>query len=75
MAHNVSRGLTLLHIFDPLSKTRFLIDTGAEVSVLHATASQCSLSLALHLYAANGTKIPVFLWKTMVMEAQSNPFL
>ena len=47
---------------------RFLIDTGAEVSILPASASHRSLPPALHLYAANGTKIPVFKRKTMLVE-------
>ena len=67
-AHNTRHASTLLHIFDPLSKTRFLIDTGAEVSVLPATASPRSLPPALHLYAFDGTKIPVFSRKTMQVE-------
>ena len=68
VAHNVRCASTLLYIFDPLSKTSFLIDAGAEVSVLPAMASQHSLPLALHLYAVNSTKIPVFLHKTMMVE-------
>ena len=66
--HNVRLALTLLHIFDPLSKTRLLIDTDAEVSFVPATASQRSLPPALHLYAANGITIPVFSLKTMLVE-------
>lgn len=57
----------LLHI-DPLFKTRFLIDSGAEVSVLPATASPCYLPPALHLYAVNNTKNAVYTRKTMVLE-------
>ena len=66
--HNTRHASTLLHIFDPFSKTRFLIDTGVEVSVLPSTASQRSLSPALHLYSANGIKIPVFSHKTMQVQ-------
>ena len=39
---------------------KFLINTGAEVSVLPATASQKTLSPVTHLYVANGIKVPVY---------------
>ncbi|KAK3894821.1 hypothetical protein Pcinc_001443 [Petrolisthes cinctipes] len=59
---------TLLHIFDRRSHTKFLVDTGADVSVLPATASQRSLPPSLHLYAANGTKIPVYSRQTVHLD-------
>ena len=59
---------TLLYIFDHQSRTKFLVDTGAEVSVLPATASQRSLPPSLHLYAANGSKIPVYSRKTVQVD-------
>ncbi|KAK3880443.1 hypothetical protein Pcinc_015045 [Petrolisthes cinctipes] len=59
---------TLLHIFDRQSHTKFLVDTGADVSVLPATASQRSLPPSLHLYAANGTKIPVYSRQTVHLD-------
>ncbi|KAK3881302.1 hypothetical protein Pcinc_014253 [Petrolisthes cinctipes] len=59
---------TLLHIFDRRSHTEFLVDTGADVSVLPATASQRSLPPSLHLYAANGTKIPVYSRQTVHLD-------
>ena len=60
-AHSVRQGTSkLLFIYDPLSKSRYLIDTGAEVSVLPATPSQKSLPAISYLYAANGSKIPVY---------------
>ena len=58
----------LLHVFDRLTGIHFLIDTGAEVSVLPATHSQKSLPPTSHLYAANGTKIPVFKRETLKLE-------
>ena len=61
MAHSVRQGDSkLLYIYDPLSKSNYLIDTGAEVSVLPATNSQRMLPALCHLYAANGSKIPVY---------------
>ena len=58
----------MLYIYDPLSKTKFLVDTGAEISVLPATFSQKSLPPVAHLYAANGTKIPVYKRQTIKLE-------
>lgn len=46
----------------------FLIDTGAEVSVLPATQSHKLLPPLTYLYAANGTKIPVFKRQTLQLE-------
>ncbi|MPC41154.1 hypothetical protein E2C01_034739 [Portunus trituberculatus] len=51
---------TLFHIRDYRSGIRFLIDTGADVSILPAKATQRDLPPILHLYAANSTKIPVY---------------
>ena len=58
----------MLYIYDPLSKTKFLVDTGAEISVLPATFSQKSLPPVAHLYAANGTKISVYKRQTIKLE-------
>ncbi len=66
MQHSARRQPSaLLHLCDCRSNTRFLIDTGADVSILPATASQWTLPPVLHLYAANGTKIPVYTRRTM----------
>lgn len=58
----------LLHIVDHQSHTKFLVDTGADVSVLPATPSQRSLPPSLHLYATNGTKILVYLRQTVQLD-------
>lgn len=58
----------LLHLRDNRSNTRFLIDTGADVSILPATPGQRTLPAILHLYAANGTKIPVYSRHTMQVD-------
>ena len=69
MQHNARHSTSaLLYIYDNMSRLRFLVDTGADVSVLPALASQRSLPPALHLYAANGTKIPVYLRKTVQLD-------
>ena len=58
----------LLHVFDPLTKRKFLVDTGAEVSVLPATVSQKTLPQVTTLYAANNSTIPVFTRQTLQLE-------
>ena len=50
-----------LFIRDPTSGTRFLVDTGAEVSVLPPVAAdRCRAAGALELQAANGTPIATY---------------
>ena len=58
----------LLHLRDNRSNTRFLIDTGADVSIIPAPASLRTLPPLLHLHAANGTKIPVYSRRTMQVD-------
>ena len=58
----------LLHVRDRLTGISFLVDTGAEVSVLPATLRQKSLPPVTHLYAANSSRIPVFLRQTLQLE-------
>lgn len=55
----------LLHIRDCRLNIKFLIDTGADVSILPATATQRDLPPILHLHAANDTKISVYSRRTM----------
>lgn len=48
-------------VFDKTNSTRFLIDTGSDVSILPATRSdRCYGSEKQHLHAANGTRIRTF---------------
>ena len=64
--HNVCRTPSkLLYIRDPLVKKRFLIDTGASVSILPATNSQRTLPPIMNLYAANTTVIAVYKRQTI----------
>lgn len=54
---------------DPTSKLNFLIDTGADVSVLPAThCSRQQPSNDLVLFAANGTKIPTYGTKRLSLD-------
>ena len=54
----------LLYLKDQQRRQHYLIDTGAEVSVLPATAEIREQPPILHLYAANGTRIPVYSRRT-----------
>ena len=66
------RPSALLHLTpDSLSNIKFLIDTGADVSIVPATASQRTLPPILHLYAANSTKIPVYSNRTLQVTSTS----
>ena len=69
MAHNTRpQSSRLLHIHDRLTGYQFLIDTGAEVSVLPASETQRSSTPISHLYAANNSRIPVYLRQTLTVE-------
>ena len=52
-------------MYDPLSRTKFLIDSGADVSILPAPCVHRTLPPLLHLHAANGTEIPVYKRRTL----------
>ena len=68
-AHSVRHASSaLFYLYDPLSRNKILIDTGAEVSVLSATASQKTLPSVTHFYAASGSKIPMYKRKTLRLE-------
>lgn len=53
-------GSRLYFVVDQASNTKFLVDTGAEVSVLPATALDKKRSPLFHLTAVNNTGIPVY---------------
>lgn len=53
-------GSRLLYVTDPTSRRRYLVDTGAEVSLIPATRADRLGKPAYHLAAANGTGIPVY---------------
>jgi len=50
----------LLHVWDPLSNIKFLVDARAEIKILLANASHKSLPPIMNLYVANGSTIPVY---------------
>lgn len=59
--HGSDRQLNRILLADPISNLKFLIDTGADVSVLPKRYARCHKpSEDLVLFAANGTKIPTF---------------
>ena len=50
---------SLLSIYDPATKTHYLVDTGSSVSLVPPTGPASSIE-GQSLVAANGTFIPVF---------------
>ena len=50
----------LLHIKDSMSGAQFLVDTGAEVSIIPPTAKDLSRPTRTNLIAANGSRIKSF---------------
>lgn len=57
-----------LCVMDRSTGYRFLVDTGANVSVLPARKSTRDNSAGYKLYAANGTEISTFGVKTLVLD-------
>lgn len=49
-----------LHIYDRITGKRFLVDTGAEISILPASLRDKQASSEFKLYAANNTQIDTF---------------
>ena len=64
-----------MHIFDKLSNKKFLIDTGAVVSILPQTQPLSDQSAApyINLVAANGSGIPNFGFKTFSIDLGFGP--
>ena len=56
----ISTTIALLHIRDSLSKIDFLVNTGAEVSIVPPSGHNLSKSPNLNLIAANGSHIKSF---------------
>src|SRR5215469_17778505 len=51
----------LLRLYDPITSTAYLIDTGAEISIIPAKRGHYPPSPSLrNLFAANGSAIPIF---------------
>ena len=61
---NKRRILTLL---DKTTNQQFLIDTGAEVSILPASPSDTLKTPTSYLHAANGTSIPVYAERSLTL--------
>jgi hypothetical protein len=57
-----------LFVTDRKTKMRFLVDTGANISVLPKTKGQTSTPLPFQLYAANNTVIPTYGEKTLEID-------
>ena len=60
--------MSLLHVKDTISGSYFLIDTGAEVSIVPPTASDLHRPPNLALVAANGSRIKSFGTRQMTLK-------
>ena len=60
--------VSLLHVKDTISGAHFLIDTGAEVSIVPPTASDLHRPPNLALVAANGSRIKSFGTRQMTLK-------
>ena len=60
--------MSLLHVKDTISGAHFLIDTGAEVSIVPPTASDLHRPPNLALVAANGSRIKSFGTRQMTLK-------
>ena len=58
----------LFYVSDTITKQRFLIDTGAAVSVLPPTKADRNRSSSLQLTAANGTPIPTHGQRSITLD-------
>jgi cleavage and polyadenylation specificity factor subunit 1 len=62
-AHSSKR----LFVKDPLTKLSFLIDTGADVSVIPPTRKHLPVDREVQLFAANGTTINTYGMKDLAI--------
>ncbi|XP_064470512.1 uncharacterized protein LOC135385212 [Ornithodoros turicata] len=62
-----SQSSRLFCIRDKTSARRFLVDTGAEVSVLPASGNERRQPPLFHLTAVNGSKIPVYGQRSLTL--------
>ncbi|XP_064470022.1 uncharacterized protein LOC135384767 [Ornithodoros turicata] len=58
----------LFYVLDLISRKRFLVDTGAQVSILPATSSEKRRPPTYHLVAVNNTGIPVFGERSLTLD-------
>ena len=66
--------VSLLHIRDVLSGNFFLVDTGAEVSILPPTQPDLSKPPGLNLIAANGSRIKSFGTRQMTIQIDNTKY-
>ena len=65
----------LLFLCDTISKRQFLVDTGAEISVLPATGlDRCTRQTGPSLLAANGSSIRTYGTRTLSLHFASNTY-
>ena len=66
--------VSLLHVRDTLSGTYFLVDTGAEVSIVPPNQSDLSKLPGLNLIAANGSPIKSFGTRLMTFQVDDTRY-
>ncbi|CAG9101459.1 unnamed protein product [Plutella xylostella] len=64
----VASGSNRLCVFDRNTRERFLVDTGADISVLAATNKKTQVNSAYKLYAANDTPINTYGERTLRLD-------
>lgn len=55
------------HIVNRTTRQKFLIDTGAKVSVLSATKAERTSTVLFRLKAVNGTHIPIYRQRSVTL--------
>ena len=66
--------VTLLHVRDTISGTFFLVDTGAEVSIVPPTGPDRVKPPSLSLIAANGSRIKSYGTRQMTLFINNNKY-
>ena len=66
--------VSLLHVQDAVSGTFFLVDTGAEVSIVPPTGSDRSQPSSMNLIAANGSKIKSYGTRQRTLKINNSPY-
>ncbi|XP_018020410.1 uncharacterized protein LOC108676784 [Hyalella azteca] len=68
MTTTTARKRRVLRLPDRHTNLNFLIETGADVSILPASTTDRSKPPTSHLYSANGSSIPVFREKSLTLD-------
>jgi hypothetical protein len=66
--------VSLLHVKDALSNIYFLVDTGAEVSIVPPTGPDLNKPSSMNLIAANGSRIKSYGTRQMTLKINGNQY-